>query len=71
MKGRERFVSSRYSGCWASKRSAYEYVVGADGCDTNRSAHSPVSERIFVELTTSDRKLEASREGSKCRIFGT
>ena len=29
------------------------------------------AERIFVELTTSDRKLKASREGSKLRNYGT
>ena len=28
------------------------------------------TERIFIELMTSDRKLKASREGSKCRIYG-
>ena len=28
-------------------------------------------ERIFIELTTSDRKLKASREGSKRGIYGT
>jgi len=28
-------------------------------------------ERIFIELMTSDRKLKASREGSKLRIYGT
>ena len=30
-----------------------------------------VSERIFIELTTSDRKLMACREGSKKRSYGT
>ena len=28
-------------------------------------------ERIFIELVMSDRTLEASREGSKWRIYGT
>jgi len=28
-------------------------------------------ERIFIERMTSDRKLEASGEGSKCRNYGT
>ena len=28
-------------------------------------------ERILIELMTSDRKLKASREGSKSRIYGT
>ena len=30
-----------------------------------------VGERFFIELMTSDRKLKASREGSKGRIDGT
>jgi len=29
------------------------------------------TERIFIELKTSDRKLNASREGSEGRIYGT
>ena len=33
--------------------------------------HTPPRERIFIELMTSDRKLKASREGSKGRIYGT
>ena len=37
-----------------------------------REAHVVhLRERICVELMTSDRKLEASREGSKRRIDGT
>ena len=28
-------------------------------------------EKIFIDLMTSDRKLEASREGSKARFYGT
>ena len=31
----------------------------------------PARERIFIELITSDRKLKASRQGSKGRIYGT
>ena len=35
------------------------------------AAHLPRRDRIFVELMTSGRKLRASREGSKGRIYGT
>ena len=33
--------------------------------------YSQHTERICIELMTSDRKLKASREGSKKRIYGT
>jgi len=30
-----------------------------------------LEDTIFVTLMTSDRNLKATREGSKCRIYGT
>jgi hypothetical protein len=35
------------------------------------SGHLPMRGIIFIALTTSDRKLEAPREGSKGRSYGT
>ena len=42
--------------------------VCVDEIDARRACQK---ERIFIDLVTSDRKLKASREGSKSRIYGT
>ena len=36
-------------------------------CERRGAMVNAEGERIFIKLMTSDRKLEASREGSKCR----
>jgi len=47
------------------------FVARCAGETIARGIEAGPRERIFIELMTSDRKLKASREGSKWRNYGT
>jgi len=79
LKGGEAELGNR-AGLWAVERTAIRRTSrkGSRPSCTDplpvAAATAPTAcsrERIFIELMTSDRKLKASIEGSKWRIYGT